>query len=281
MNQSIDTNIIATPLPIEPKKRRIWELDFLRGICVLLMVWDHFMYDVVYLFGKTWIATGKVGVINFVEFATDYLNGSLRDFFHPVIFTMFFVICGISCSFSRSNLKRGIEALFFAFIITIITTMLETPITFGVLHMLGFAILTWWLIDTLCRHNKRVTAIACLVVGIIITTLGHVESVWANAPMSEDLFFISEYFGGAYNSSDYFPIFPYVGYMLIGAAAGVFIYPKGKSLVPIFDKFHWHEPVSFWGRIALWVYVFHQVAVMVILCFISYLFITPGDFVFI
>lgn len=275
------TTIISTPLPIAPRKRRIWELDFLRGICVLLMVWDHFIYDVAYLFGNEWIATGKAGVINFVNFANSYMDGTLREIFHPIIFTIFFVICGISCSFSRSNLKRGIEALFFAFAITIVTTMLETPITFGVLHMLGFSILVWWLIDTVCRHNRYATAIACLAIGVLITTLGHVDSVWANVTPNQDLFFLSEHFGGRYGSADYFTIFPYTGYMLIGAAAGVFIYPRGKSLLPVLDKFNWHMPISFWGRIALWVYVFHQIAVMVLLCLISYLFITPGNFIFI
>lgn len=261
--------------------RRIWELDFLRGICVLLMVWDHFMYDVAYVFKTAWQATGSAGVIGFVDFAQGYMTGALREMFHPVIFTMFFVICGISCSFSKNNLQRGIEALFFAFTISVVTSILDTPITFGVLHMLGFSILFWWAINTVCARNKYATAAVALVVGIVIVVVGNIPDIWANVTANEDWFFVHDAFGGAYNSNDYFPLFPYVGYMLLGAAAAPLLYPKRKSLLPFLDKFNWHAPISFCGRIALWVYVFHQIAVMVILCLISYLFITPGNFVFI
>ena len=31
-----------------PNKRRVWEVDFLRGFLILFVVWDHFMWDVVY-----------------------------------------------------------------------------------------------------------------------------------------------------------------------------------------------------------------------------------------
>ena len=36
------------------RRSRIWELDFLRGVCVLLMVFDHTMYDIALQFGNTW-----------------------------------------------------------------------------------------------------------------------------------------------------------------------------------------------------------------------------------
>lgn len=264
-------------------KTRIWELDFLRGICVLLMVWDHFMYDIVDIFGETWITTGNQSVINFVKFAEAYEEGVLREIFHPVIYIMFFVICGISCSFSRSNLKRGIEALTLAFGITIVTAFMGTIIRFGVLHMLGVAILLWWIIDCICRHNRYITAAVSFGIGIIVLLLNQYFMTYPPKTNS-DLAFIGFFFDNIkkplYESADYFPIFPNVGYMLIGAGFGVILYDKRRSLLPQLDKYGWYKPISFWGRIALWVYVLHQIVVVIILSLISYLFITPGDFVF-
>mgnify|MGYP002508968770 CR=1 FL=1 len=31
-----------------PKRRRIWEVDFLRGLMILFVVWDHLMWDFAY-----------------------------------------------------------------------------------------------------------------------------------------------------------------------------------------------------------------------------------------
>ncbi|MBQ8872371.1 MAG: DUF1624 domain-containing protein, partial [Clostridia bacterium] len=33
-------------LALEPTPKRIWEVDFFRGIMILFVVWDHFMWDV-------------------------------------------------------------------------------------------------------------------------------------------------------------------------------------------------------------------------------------------
>ena len=96
------------------KKDRIWELDFIRGICVILMIWDHFMFNIAEIFGDAWVIANPIhnGIL---ELAINYENGMLREIFHPIIFCLFFLLCGISCNLSRNNLKRGIEALFLAF----------------------------------------------------------------------------------------------------------------------------------------------------------------------
>lgn len=263
---------------LNKNNRRIWELDFLRGLCVLLMVWDHFMYDCSSLFVEAWLKADNEGLIKLSEFATEYWNGNLREIFHPVIYNMFFVICGISCSFSRNNLARGIEALLLAFGITVVTSFLEVQITFGVLHMLGFAILIWWIINTVCRRNKFATAAVCLVVGIIIVC-GDLVINSIGVEKNEDLMFLSYLFGGAYDSTDYFSLIPNVGVVLLGASVAPILYNKKRSLLPWFDKYGWYKPVGFFGKIALWVYVLHQVVVVVILSIVSY--ITIGDFVII
>lgn len=265
---------------LKVKRKRIWELDFLRGICVLLMIWDHLMYDIAFIYGESWAATGKDIFYKIWQGAINYNDSAIRVIFHPIVFITFFVLCGISCSFSRNNLVRGLECLFFAYAITIVTTLMGTPIAFGVLHMLGFSILIWWAINTICKNDSTLTAIVCLAVGIIILVVNQYLKLNPPTP-NNSLAFLGEYFvGNNFESADYFPLLPNVGYMLIGSCFGKLLYSKRKSLLPILDKYNWYMPINIWGRIALWVYVLHQVAVIAILSLISYLFIIPGNFVF-
>lgn len=272
----------------KPQKQRIWELDFLRGICVLLMIFDHTMYDIGGLFCDAWIATGKEYIIMLVELAQDYYsNSQLRFTVQKIVVWIFALLCGISCSFSRSNLKRGIQATIIACIITIVTFYMDTVIKFGILHMFAFSILLWWFIDTLCCHKKMITAGVCLFLGVMIITMNEgFMSVYADNIQAfasdNSKYFIGEFMLGhpsSFSSADYYPIFPTTGYMLIGAGISVLLYPKKKSLLPWLGKYDWYKPFNFWGRIAIWVYAFHQVAVVVILALISFLFITPGNFV--
>lgn len=267
---------------------RIWELDFLRGVCVLLMIFDHVMYDIGFQFGGAWLNSGNENIAHLVMLARDYYqNSELRLTAQNVVVWIFALLCGISCSFSRNNLKRGVQAAIIAGIITVVTYFMDDTIKFGILHMFAFSILLWWLIDTLCAHKKFMTSSICLFLGVMIITLnaGLMDVYAANRTafaIDNKFYFIGEFMLGRPNefySGDYYPIFPTTGYMLIGAALAVFLYPKKKSLLPLLGKYDWYKPFSFWGKIAIWVYALHQVVVVVLLALISFIFITPGNFV--
>ena len=274
---------------LEPKSsQRIWELDFLRGVCVLLMVFDHFMFDIADLFSSAWLATDKASVIQIVRLAQQYINSSeLRATTQHIVVWIFAVLCGISCSFSRSNLKRGVQACIIAAIITIVSYYMDTAIKFGILHMFAFSILLWWLIDTICCHNKMITAGVCMFVGMMIITMneGFMATYHVNPQAfatNNDYYYIGAFMLGEHGnffSGDYYPIVPTTGYMLVGAALGILLYPKKKSLLPLLGKYDWYKPFAFWGKIAIWVYALHQVVVVVLLAIISFIFITPGNFV--
>ena len=55
------------------RNKRVWELDFLRGLSILLVVWDHAMYDFARVF-SSW-ATGP----------SDFLRSTYR-FAHEYIY---------------------------------------------------------------------------------------------------------------------------------------------------------------------------------------------------
>ena len=251
-----------TGAALKPVRNRIWELDFLRGVCVLLMIFDHFMFDIGDIFGKEWAAVqGTDFFIGLYERALVYSDSPLRLVTRDIVVWIFALLCGISCSFSRSNLKRGIEV----------------------------AILLWVLINFISGKDAWRTAVICLAVGIMIIIVN--EFCAARYAIDEqaftdnnDWYFIGEWMLGnesEFYSADYYPIFPSVGYMLIGAGVAPLLYPEKRSLLPWLGEYNWHAPFDFWGRIAIWVYVLHQVVIAVILAAISWLFITPGDFVII
>ena len=275
---------------LKPVKNRIWELDFLRGVCVLLMIFDHFMFDIAEIFGKAWAAEkGTEFFIGLYERALVYSESPLRLVTQDIVVWVFALLCGISCSFSRNNLKRGIEVAVFALIITIVTTALDMQIKFGILHMFAVAILIWVAINALARKDAWRTAVICLAVGIMIVIIN--EFCTARYAIDEHAFaddntwfWLGDWMLGAprsFASADYYPVFPSVGYMLIGAGIAPLLYPKKRSLLPWLGEYNWHAPFDFWGRIAIWVYVLHQVVIAVILAAVSWLFITPGNFVII
>lgn len=283
------TEIIVKGAPhkkLKVAKQRIWELDFLRGLCVLLMIFDHFMYNIADVFGNAWAWNNGDFFVKLYENASVYMTSDLRINVQKIVVWVFSLLCGISCSFSHNNFKRGIILAIVAFGITVVTDFFNTPIRFGILHMFAVAILFWWLIDMCCRHKKALTSTICLTIGIAIILINSaLMSIYRLDKLAfaenSDWYFIGEFMlGGHFSSADYYPIFPSVGYMLIGAGIAQFLYPRKTSLLPSIGKYDWYRPFTFWGRIALPVYILHQVIITAMLALISFLFLTPGDFIF-
>lgn len=292
--EHIDNNAIVEPIAekfqaekkrlrrdnkLERTASRIWEIDFIRGVCVILMLFDHFMYDIMDIFAPEWFAaTGNEAFLDLQSFAAEYWVSTLRTVVHPIVLMCFFVICGLSSSFSRNNFKRGIIALLLAFAITGVTVLMDMPILFGVLHMLAVSILLMAFIRLISRKRPYMTAIISLVLGVAIIIGGYVfQSIDVKA--DNYLAFISEAFvDSGFNSFDYFPIFPNTGFVLIGAALAPFLYPKKRTLFPSLDTaLRWYRPVNFFGRHALVVYALHQI-VWFVLLLIATVFIMPNGF---
>ena len=70
--------------------------------------------------------------------------------------------------FPKTTSRGASRVALFAGIITVVTTLIETPITFGILHMFAFSILLWVIVDICCGGDKHKTALVCLVLGLAI-----------------------------------------------------------------------------------------------------------------
>ena len=254
------------------------------------MVMDHFLFDVGFMFDDAWKESGGEKLIAFVEFARDYWHMPLRIVTREIVLWTFFMISGISNSFSKSNIRRGLQLMFVALIITIVTTFLANrydafigfEIRFGVLHMIASCILIWVIIDLIMR-DKYKTAAACFAVAIVVLVIySEIDLIAARITDKKDWYIIfSEEFALSYNFSpgDYFPLIPHLGMFMAGAAIGPVIYRNKKTLLPFLDKFRWYRPVNFFGRHTLEIVILHQPLISALLAIISYLFITKGDFV--
>ena len=121
--------------------RRVHFIDELRGFLIIFVVLYHLLYDLTVLFpiGIDWMFS-------------PWMN-TLRDIFTGTLI----VISGISCLYSRSNIRRGLKTLGCGMILTAATWIAipDQLIIFGILHFFGCAMLLYGL---LARPLARIPA---------------------------------------------------------------------------------------------------------------------------
>lgn len=226
---------------MKAKNQRIWELDFFRGIAIILMVTFHVCFDLgdIYNYPVNYSA----GVIYYIGKASVIL---------------FMLIAGISCTFSRSNVKRGLKIFLIAMIITLVTHLYSPSlgIKFGVLHFFGISMLLYPLFDKLNKYWL-------ITVGILIIAAG---SFMSGVTVQSEFLFPIGLISSNFSSSDYYPLFPWLGVFLFGIALGKILYKERKSIFHFSIK---GNPISFLGKHSLLVYVIHQPIIILILTLIS------------
>lgn len=222
-------------------KQRIWELDAFRGLCVLGMVVVHFVYDLVDLYG--------------------IIDWEYPDWFSFVKNwggVLFLLISGISATLGSRSVRRGILVFCCGMIVTAVTYGMfrfgfagkGIIIYFGVLQCLGTCMLLWPIF-------KKLPWWALASIGIAFVALGF----WMAAQPGVDVKYLMplglpwKYF----YSSDYFPLFPNLGYFLLGAAIGRTAYRGKQTLLPQVNAGHAAlRFLQFCGKHSLLIYLLHQ-----------------------
>lgn len=282
-------------------KSRIWELDFLRGICLILMIFDHLMYNIATTFSFI-NATGVGRALT--TFAYTYTLSGLRTIGWPIAVGVFVLLCGISTGLSRNNLLRGLRLVSVAYAITFILTLSDTlfntsmAINFGILHTLAFSILVYTLTTGGAKRIKLLSykgvtislqEVALAVLGIIsiYLTISYCVPLRTDSlnPAHGSIFGVSfseyYYFSLGINnnlllSTDYIPLLPWIGIFAVGAILSIRLYPDKKSLFPSRESFV-KSPLAKLGRKSLLVYVIHQPIIYILLGVIS--LILTGRFI--
>lgn len=233
----------------EKLKNRVWLIDELRGLSIILMVIYHFFYDLVFLFGV------RINAIYspFVNFLVCFFAG------------LFIFISGTSCLFSRSNLKRGIRCVIFAFLFSLCTYIImpDSPDRFGILHLLGFSMLIYALCGRLLSKLNPywgIVIFSALFLALFNLPQGYLFFKPFALTVPESFYSASFLFpiglpNGSFRSLDYFPLLPWTLLFIAGSYFGMLL--KERKLPDFFYKPH-VKPLAFAGRNTIWIYLFHQ-----------------------
>jgi uncharacterized membrane protein len=224
---------------------RIWEVDFLRGLSIILMVGYHLLYDL----------GAMAGVKSLLGFTTDLSTPAwlAAQYFFAALFV---ILSGISSTLSRGNVRRSLKLIAVALVITAVTFVFNRheTIFFGILHCLGVSILLYGLV------LERTKALACAgagaaVLGVSIALAFALKGVTIRFDWLLPLGIHSP----NYSSFDYFPVLPWFGIFLAGAALGKSVYASKRSLIRrrLPATF-----VNFAGRHSLLIYIVHQPVIL-------------------
>ena len=211
---------------------RFWEIDFLRGIAILMMIVYHIIFD-----------------LNYFGFTSTDLNSLPSLIFLYPIGTVFLLLVGISLTLSYKRvqhilttnqlrikyLKRGSSIFGFGILITMVTWIYPHQgfIVFGVLHCIGLSILLAYPFI----RSRVLIGIFCIIFGIIIRL-----SITVDFPWLIWLGFVPRQF----YTLDYFPLLPWYGVVLIGIFLGNIQYKNHSRFIHtrLFTIYH-NPPILF------------------------------------
>lgn len=218
--------------------RRIWEIDCARSVAILLMIVFHlvvdlkdfYFYNINYLTGF-WFYVGKLSAI------------------------LFILTAGISSTLNtQALLKHGLKIFLWGMTLTGITYFYNplTYIRFGILHLLGCSIISYKFLSTL-------RPIWLLLAGVILLDMGY---TFTPAIVTPPYLFPLGLVTSAFESIDYYPLIPWYGVFLVGAAVGKILYTKRQSILPRVTA-----PLltTYLGKRSLIIYLIHQPLLLAIL----------------
>ena len=230
-------------------KSRIWELDALRGVCILCVIVVHFLFDLSFFGGL------DLTLPAWYVFLQEY-GGAI-----------FVVLSGVCVTLGSKSVRRGLIVFACGMLITAVTYGMyrlgmsgaDVVVKFGVLHLLGVCMLVY-------PAFKKLPPAALALLGLAIAITGY--AIRGVVVPQHWLFPLGLTYEG-FTSSDYFPLFPQLGYFLIGAAIGKTAYREKKTLLPgSFQKTGIARFFCWCGRQSLFIYLLHQPIVYGLLEFV-------------
>ena len=180
----IDGYLLHLPLRTMKKKaKRIFEIDLLRGLLIIMMVVDHLAYDFGQLAPSFFLVSDAPQALrDLIEWCYNYWYEAWRINFRYAVIALFFILSGLSTYLSRNSIKRGMVVLGFGAIISIfsyflsITLKSDLFIFFGIILCLGLAIITYSLFRTLIikmTKSKTFWLWTSLFLAILFTGVGY------------------------------------------------------------------------------------------------------------
>lgn len=231
---------------------RFWEIDLLRGFAVVIMIIGHLLYDLA-IFGGHPIDIYSL----WWKIGASFTAG------------LFLLLVGVSLTLSASNIqnpstrffkliKRGMGIFLLGILLTTLTSLfLYETIRFGILHLIGIAIIASFPFLKLPAKISFSAGLISILLGIIFSRIQtNIKYLfWLGLP------------DASFQSLDYYPLFPWFGVVLIGIAVGKIFYPDKKRafLLPDWSSFPAIRAFCFLGRHSLIIYFVHQPVLLALL----------------
>ena len=170
---------------------------------------------------------------------------------------LFMFVSGISCRFSKNNIRRGAKVILCGMIITAATFIVvrDLYVRFGILHFLGAAMIIIGLFERLVakERHRQVAMWAASPASLII------GSAFSKMHTTLPFLLVFGITTASFLSYDYYPIFPWIGIVFAGYAAGRFVLANRAKLASMRSN-RAASALSALGRVSLIYYLLHQPA---------------------
>ena len=271
--------------PLRKEKERIWEIDALRGFLILALLINHvnltvhaFCINGYYnIDSSVWASVTDPLHVWYTYDANGVLQSAqwvvrLRAICNRPGVNTFFLLSGICCVFSRDNLRRGIRMLLAAFLVSGFTKLLalwtgddSQFIRFGALQCYAYC----YLIYHFLLENKKSKTL--LWVSLPVFIIGYYLRYF---PVSSDISLLVPFGIRERDVSmrDYWPLFPMLGWMLVGVVLGRKFYTDKKSLWPSALAMRITRPLQWLGRYSGPIYLLHILIYTAVFCGIGWIF---------
>jgi uncharacterized membrane protein len=239
--------------------QRLWEVDCLRGVAIVMMIIFHLMWDLSYF-----------GITDVDVFAGFWL------WFQRATATLFLLVVGVSLHLSAMRVRlsqksgaavwlrqvrRGLIVFGCGLLVTLATWLVirEGFVVFGILHLIGLSVILAYPFIRLGPWNALL-GLACIAAGAVVQryTVDFPWLVWLGLRPRN------------FYTVDYFPVLPWFGMVLLGLFIGSIAYDDRARRFALPALSTW-PPVwllSYLGRHSLLIYLIHQpvlIALLVIL----------------
>ncbi|MFP4142030.1 MAG: DUF1624 domain-containing protein [Candidatus Natronoplasma sp.] len=249
---------------VKENHKRYWEIDFIRGIAIVMMISFHAAFNL-YYFADYGLDIDQIG--------WRILGRSTAVFFLTLV--------GISLTLSYNRSKdvksvkelrlkyvvRGVKIFSWGLLVTLFTYIFigEDFIIFGVLHFIGVSIILAYPLVKY-RYIPLILAFVCIISGFLISEI-RVSFSW---------FLWLGFRPYSFSTVDYFPILPWFGVTLIGIFLGNTFYPQGERMtdLPDLKEFFIVRFFSTLGKNSLKIYLLHQPVLLFFLYIIGVIDIT-------
>ena len=233
------------------KKERIWEIDTIRGFLILCVIISHTLYYTANILGLFRIPP-------LVGYVMQY-GGAL-----------FVILSGLSSTLGSNSFRRGLFVFAGGMVLTVGSyagVLLgwlsdDMIIRFGVLHLLGFAMMIAPLL-------KKLPSWLLCVFGLAVVVVGY----WLEAQpalVETRLLFPLGLRYPSFSSGDYFPIAPHLGWFCLGIVLGRLLYREKTTRLPGVST---ANPIvrffCFCGRNSLYIFIIHLPIVGLLMMLIS------------